>query len=128
MLGLENLSLRRKLFRLTSIVAILAIYPLAIITLLAQPVLGSAPTKTPDPKELDDFIEAQLRQKPFVGISVALGSATTKNGFSGPGVADLFGTLACDGKIFFANPRPHETSKRDTVSHHLDCGEDRGND
>jgi D-alanyl-D-alanine carboxypeptidase len=72
MLGLENLSIRRKLFRLTSIIAILAIYTLAVITLLAQPVLGSAPTKTPDPKELDDFIEAQLRQKPFVGISVAL--------------------------------------------------------
>jgi CubicO group peptidase (beta-lactamase class C family) len=29
-------------------------------------------TKTPDPRELDDFIETQLRQKPFVGISVAL--------------------------------------------------------
>jgi D-alanyl-D-alanine carboxypeptidase len=72
MLGLENLSIRRKLFRLTSIIAILAIYTLAVITLLAQPVLGSAPTKTPDPKELDDFIEAQLRQKPFVGISFAL--------------------------------------------------------
>jgi D-alanyl-D-alanine carboxypeptidase len=58
-IGLESLSIRRKL-------------TLAVITLLAQPVFGTAPTKTPDPKELDDFIETQLHQKPFVGISVAL--------------------------------------------------------
>jgi D-alanyl-D-alanine carboxypeptidase len=70
--GLESLSIRRKLLRLTSIVAILATWTLAVITLLAQPILGSAPTKTLDPKELDDFIETQLGQKPFVGISVAL--------------------------------------------------------
>jgi D-alanyl-D-alanine carboxypeptidase len=72
MIGLESLSIRRKLLRLTSVVAILATYTLAVITLLAQPIVGSAPTKTPDSKELDDFIETQLRQKPFVGISVAL--------------------------------------------------------
>ena len=49
-----------------------ATYTLAVITLLAQPIVGSAPTKIPDPKELDDFMDTQLRQKPFVGISVAL--------------------------------------------------------
>jgi hypothetical protein len=72
MLGLGILSIRRKLLRLTSIVAILATWTLAVIRLLAQPIPGSAPTKTLDPKELDDFIETQLRQKPLVGISVAL--------------------------------------------------------
>jgi D-alanyl-D-alanine carboxypeptidase len=72
MLILGSLSIRRKLLRLTSIVVVLATCILAVITLLAQPIVGSAPTKTPDPKELDDFIETQLRQKPFVGISVAL--------------------------------------------------------
>src|SRR3984957_3346785 len=72
MLALESLYIRRTLLRLTSIVGILATYPLAVLTLLAQPIVGSAPTKTPDPKELDDFTEIQLRQKPFVGISVAL--------------------------------------------------------
>jgi CubicO group peptidase (beta-lactamase class C family) len=45
---------------------------MTVVTLLAQPTVGSAPTKAADPKELDDFIETQLRQKPFVGISVAL--------------------------------------------------------
>jgi D-alanyl-D-alanine carboxypeptidase len=72
MLGLKNLSIRSKLLRITSIGAIFAAYTLAVITLSAQPVVGNAPTKTTDSKELDDFIETQLRQKPFVGISVAL--------------------------------------------------------
>jgi D-alanyl-D-alanine carboxypeptidase len=84
MLSLENLSIQSKLLRLSSIVAILATYSLAVITLLAQPILGSAPTKTADPKELDDFIKIQLRQKPFVGISVALlqgGKITFCRGF-----------------------------------------------
>jgi D-alanyl-D-alanine carboxypeptidase len=71
-LGLESFSIRRKLIRLTTIVAILAIHTLAVITLSAQPIVGSAPTKTADPKELDNFIETQLRQKPFVGISIGL--------------------------------------------------------
>jgi D-alanyl-D-alanine carboxypeptidase len=72
MLDLKSLSIRRKLLRITSAIGILGICTLAVITLSAQPIVGSAPTKTPDPKELDDFIETQLRQKPFVGISVAL--------------------------------------------------------
>jgi D-alanyl-D-alanine carboxypeptidase len=72
MLGLKSLSIRRKLLRITSAIAILGICSLAVTTLSAQPVVGSAPTKTPDPKELDDFIETQLHQKPFVGISVGL--------------------------------------------------------
>src|ERR1700722_19964858 len=72
MLALESLYIRRTLLRLTSIVGILETYPLAVLTPLAQPIVDSAPTKTPDPKELDDFTEIQLRQKPFVGISVAL--------------------------------------------------------
>src|ERR1700722_8713375 len=72
MLALESLYIRRTLLRLTSIVGILETYPLAVLTPLAQPIVDSAPTKTPDPKELDDFTEIQLRQKPLVGISVAL--------------------------------------------------------
>jgi D-alanyl-D-alanine carboxypeptidase len=43
-----------------------------VATLSAQPVVGTAPTKPLDPKELDDFLANQLSQKPFVGISVAL--------------------------------------------------------
>jgi hypothetical protein len=69
---LESFPIRRRLLRLTCIFAVLATSSLAVITLSAQPVFGSAPTKTPDPRELDDFIETQLGQKPFVGISVAL--------------------------------------------------------
>ena len=72
MLSLKSISIRRKLPRLISMVPILVTCCLAVMTLLAQSFLGSAPTKTADPNELDDFIENQLRQKPFVGISVAL--------------------------------------------------------
>jgi D-alanyl-D-alanine carboxypeptidase len=70
--SLESFPIRRRLLRLTCIFAVLATSTLAVITLSAQPIVGNAPTKTPDPRELDDFIETQLRQKPFVGISVAL--------------------------------------------------------
>jgi CubicO group peptidase (beta-lactamase class C family) len=38
----------------------------------AQPVIGTAPAKPLDPKELDGYFAGQLSRKPFVGISVAV--------------------------------------------------------
>ena len=72
MLNLKSLPIRKELLRSICICSILATCSLTVMTLSAQPIVGSAPTKAPDPKELDDFIEIQLRQKPFVGISLAL--------------------------------------------------------
>ena len=72
MLSLKSLPIRKKLLWFIRVSPIFATCTLAVMTLVAQPIPGSALTKTADPKELDDFVENQLRQKPFVGISVAL--------------------------------------------------------
>jgi Beta-lactamase len=102
MLSLKSLSIQRKLLRLSSIVAILVAWSLAVITLLAQPNPGSAPPKTADPKELDDFIETQLRQKPFVGISVALVQRGKMTFCKGYGYASKETKKAVDTEARFA--------------------------